>query len=300
MKQIRLLFSVVFFCCNFPGFVNARDYKLVWSDEFKADGAPNPAYWSFEKGFVRNNELQWYQEENAYCRNGVLIIEAKRDKIQNPLYSAGQENWRRRREFIEYTSSSINTRDKKEFLYGRFEIRARIPLESGVWPAIWTLGNSMEWPSCGEIDIMEYYRIEGVPHILANVAWGTEARYKPVWNTKAIPYSHFTSKDKKWGRKFHVWRMDWDENAIKLYLDDELLNEISLSETFNGQIGDNANPFRQPHYLLLNLAIGGQHGGEPVLNAFPMKYEIDYVRVYQTPEQQNKQQKYFNRLTGDL
>jgi hypothetical protein len=178
----------------------------------------------------------------------------------------------------------LKTAGKKEFLYGRFEIRARIPLESGSWPAIWTLGTTMEWPSCGEIDIMEYYRINNDPHLLANVAWGTDERYKAEWRTRAVPFRHFLEKNSNWGKEFHVWRMDWDENSIKLYLDDELLNEVSLNETVNGAWGNYTHPFKQPHYLLLNLALGA-NGGEPDVSAFPMKYEIDYVRVYQKKEQ---------------
>jgi len=92
----------------------------------------------------------------------------------------------------------------------------------------------MEWPSNGEIDIMEYYRIKGEPHILANAAWGTEQRYNAKWKSSAKPFSYFLSKDRMWAEKFHVWRMDWDENTIRLYLDDELLNEIPLSDTTNG------------------------------------------------------------------
>ena len=261
--------------------LSAQEYKLVWSDEFNTNGLPNPAYWNFEEGFVRNNELQWYQDNNAYCKDGVLVIQAKKERKPNPNFDKNSNDWRKNRPQIEYTSSSINTKGKKEFLYGRVEVRAKIPLESGSWPAIWTLGNSMEWPSNGEIDIMEYYRIKDVPHILANAAWGTDIRYNARWKTGAIPFSHFTSKDKDWDEKFHIWRMDWDDNAIRLYLDDELLNKIPLTETVNGKLGNYSNPFKQPHYLLLNLSIGGQHGGDPDINAFPMKYEIDYVRVYQ-------------------
>ncbi len=260
---------------------SAQEWKLVWSDEFNNIGAPDSSYWSFEQGFARNEEYQWYQEDNAYCRNGVLVIEARKEKIFNKGYVSGSSNWREARKYAEYTSSSIKTVGKKEFLYGRFEIRAKIPVAGGAWPAIWTLGRDMEWPSCGEIDMMEYYRIQGVPHILANAAWGTENRYQAKWNSKKIPFEHFTKRDPEWASKFHVWRMDWDEEAIKLYLDDELLNEIPLSETFNGSLGNYKNPFKQPHYLLLNLAIGGANGGIPDDSAFPLKYEIDYVRVYQ-------------------
>jgi rhamnogalacturonyl hydrolase YesR/beta-glucanase (GH16 family) len=256
-------------------------YSLVWHDEFNQDGTPDPAVWSFEEGFVRNHELQWYQQENALCRDGRLIITGRREKKNNPLFEAGSNDWRHNREQIEYSSSSIKTVGKKEFQYGHFEIRAKIPTASGSWPAIWTLGTEMEWPSNGEIDIMEFYRIDGVPHILANVAWGTEERWNAKWNTSAIPFTHFTNRDPHWADKFHIWKMDWDEEAIRLYLDDELLNETPLSGTINGSLGKFKNPFKQPHYLLLNLAIGGQHGGTPDDTAFPLRYEIDYVRVYQ-------------------
>jgi beta-glucanase (GH16 family) len=87
--------------------------------------------------------------------------------------------------------------------------------------------------------------------------------------------------DPKWDEKFHIWRMDWDEKAIKLYLDNELLNTIDLTKTLNPKGQKIRNPFHQKHYLLLNLAIGGNAGGDPSKTEFPSKYEIDYVRVYQ-------------------
>ena len=261
--------------------VDNLEYNLVWSDEFDYSGIPDSTYWNFENGFVRNQEHQWYQKENVVCQDGLLIIEARMENRDNPLYREGDDQWRHARKKIEYTSSSINTARKFEFQYGRVEVKARIPVGGGAWPAIWTLGRSMEWPSNGEIDIMEYYRIKDVPHILANAAWGTEQQYHAKWNTKTVPFSYFMEKDPDWADKFHIWRMDWDETAIKLYLDDELLNEISLDSTVNGSLGDFKNPFKQPHYLLLNLAIGGINGGEPDPKAFPMRYEIDYVRVYQ-------------------
>ena len=258
------------------------EWKLVWSDEFNTDGLPDTTVWSYDNGFARNEEAQWYQKGNAYCKDGKLIIEARKEKgRKNPWYEAGSNDWRKKREFIEYTSSCITTAGKKEFLYGRFEIRAKIPVSGGAWPAIWALGSGMEWPSCGEIDIMEYYRIKGEPHILANAAWGTDWQWNAKWNSKAIPFTHFTDKDPAWADKFHIWRMDWDETAIKIYLDDELLNEIPLSETVNGTIGKGTNPFRKPQYLLLNLALGGINGGEIDDKGIPMRYEIDYVRVYQ-------------------
>jgi beta-glucanase (GH16 family) len=128
---------------------------------------------------------------------------------------------------------------------------------------------------------MEYYRVKGVPHILANVAWGRDRRYDAEWSTQMIPYTHFTDGDPDWGRRFHVWRMDWDEHSIRLYLDDELLNEVPLSRTVNGQLGHHTNPFLRPQFILLNLALGGKNGGAIDDSALPMRYEIDYVRVYE-------------------
>lgn len=272
----------------FCSICNAQEYKLVWSDEFNDNGLLDTAVWNFENGFERNEEAQWYQPDNAYCKGGSLIIEARKERRNNQLFERESKNWRKKREFIEYTSASVTTAAKKEFLYGRFEVRARIPIAEGAWPAIWTLGRGLPWPSCGEIDIMEYYRIQGVPHILANAAWGKDKPYDAAWNNKKIPFSHFTNRDPKWAEKFHIWRMDWNENAIKLFLDDELLNEIPLSETVNGTIGVGTNPFQKPHYLLLNLAIGGANGGPIEEKALPMKYEIDYVRVYQNDVQKGK------------
>jgi len=249
-------------------------WRLVWADEFNTDGAPNPANWRFEQGFVRNNELQWYQPENARCQNGILVIEARREQRPNPNYRAGSTDWRTSRPTIDYTAASLNTRGLHTWQYGRFEMRGRIDTRPGPWPAFWTLGTSGEWPSNGEIDIMEYYR----DMLLANVAWGTSQRYKAEWRSVKKPLDTF--KDPRWAGQFHVWRMDWDKSGIKLYVDDELLNDVSLAETINGD-GSGKNPFQQPHYILLNLALGGDNGGDPGPTQFPSRFEVDYVRVYQ-------------------
>ena len=251
--------------------------KLIWNDEFNNNGKPDTSIWRYEKGFVRNQELQWYQEDNANCSNGVLLIEGRREKVKNPAYVAGSTNWKSGREFAEYTSSSIQTRGRKQFQFGRFEIRARIDTSCGSWPAIWTLGISKSWPSNGEIDIMEFYRIKGIPTILANFAWGTSQRNVGKWDDLKKPLSDFTGKDPQWVKKFHVWRLDWSKDSINIYLDDHLLNSVLISETVNP---DGFNPFLQPHYILLNLALGG-NGGDPSKTPFPVKYEVDYVRVYQ-------------------
>src|SRR6476660_2808909 len=135
-----------------------KGYRLVWADEFNEKGKPDTANWVFEKGFVRNEEAQWYQEENAVCEKGLLIIEGRKETKQNPLYKEGSKEWRKNRKNIEYTSSSINTRGKRSWQYGRFEMRGRIDISNGLWPAWWTLGVGGRWPANGEIDIMEYYK----------------------------------------------------------------------------------------------------------------------------------------------
>jgi beta-glucanase (GH16 family) len=153
----------------------------------------------------------------------------------------------------------------------------RIDTVKGSWPAIWTLGVNGRWPTNGEVDIMEFYRVNDVPTILANVAWGTRQPSTAKWHTETIPLSNFLAIDQKWVEKFHIWKMDWNKDSINIYLDDRLLNTTLLNQTINA---DSSNPFLQPHFLLLNLAIGG-NGGEPSKSATPVKYEIDYVRVYQ-------------------
>lgn len=256
-------------------------WTMVWHDEFDGNGKLDETIWKAEHGFVRNEEYQWYQAENAYRRDGLLVLEGRLDSIPNPRYREGSKDWRNSRKYAQYSSASVTTSGSYSFLYGRMEVRARIPAVMGSWPAIWTLGVNGEWPSNGEIDIMEYYHVDGKPHILANAAWGNDRRYSAVWNSTKTPYSHFLEKDPYWNEKFHIWLMDWTKDYIRIYLDGELLNDIDLSKTINGSIGDHKNPFHAPQYILFDLAIGGINGGEPHKDAFPMRYEIDYVRVYQ-------------------
>ena len=250
------------------------DYELVWAEEFNKDGSPDPCNWTYERGFVRNQELQWYQPDNASCKNGLLVIEGRREKKPNPLYNPNSNNWQRSREFIEYTSTSMITRDLHSWKYGRFEMRGRIDTRDGLWPAFWTLGIKGNWPGNGEIDIMEYYN--GM--LLANAAWASDKPWTAKWDDTKKPLTEFN--DPNWSEKFHIWRMDWDSESIKLYVDDLLLNEVDLNETINQDAQGN-NPFHQPHYIILNLAIGGKMGGDPSETVFPAKYEVDYVRIYQ-------------------
>ena len=280
-----MLKRILIACCAFAAVLSATaqatdGYRLVWHDEFDYDGRPNPDYWAFENGFVRNNEWQWYQAQNAECRDGLLVITARRESKENPGYNPASEKWGEKRERIECTSASVITKGKKEFLYGRFVVRARIPAARGSWPAIWFKGSKYPWPSCGEVDLMEFYPRGGHAQIHANACWGGDNGSK--WDSQAVPFTHFTEKDSLWGTQFHVWRMDWEKDYIRLYLDDELLNEIDLTKTVNSKksAGADDNPFHTPMFLLLNLAMGST-GGKVDEAALPMHYEIDYVRVYQ-------------------
>lgn len=257
-----------------PAVAPEPGYVLVWADEFDRDGRPDPNNWVYENGFVRNEELQWYQPDNASCKDGLLVIEARRESKPNPAYDPNGRDWRRSRKQIDYTSACIKTVGLHHWTFGRFEMRGRIDTRAGIWPAFWTLGSARSWPGCGEIDIMEYYR--GM--LLANACWAGERRWASVWDDLKKPITEFA--DPEWSSKFHTWRMDWDRDNIKLYVDDEVLNTIELSKTINGT-PDKANPFHEPHYILLNLAIGGTNGGDPSTTEFPARFEVDYVRVYQ-------------------
>jgi len=269
----------LFFATLFTGILinsmaqDKNKYSLVWSDEFDHDGRPDSTKWGYEQGFVRNEEAQWYQPENAVCKNGILVIEAKREQKPNPVYSKTSKDWRKKRPLIHYTSACLITAGKKEWQYGRFEMRGRIDISDGMWPAWWTLGISKGWPANGEIDIMEYYRGK----LLANIACLGKDK-NPEWFSNRFPVDSMGGE--AWAAKFHVWRMDWTEQFIALYIDDHLLNKVPLDALVNKD-GTGFNPFKQPHYMLLNLAVGGQNGGDPAKASFPRKFEVDYVRVYQ-------------------
>lgn len=295
MKQfmIRLIFLIfIGFWYGMIVYAQNDHYRLVWSDEFDRDGKLDGTNWSFEEGFQRNEEEQWYQTPNATIKNGLLIIEARAETKPNPSYQAQSTHWARSRPQIQYTSSSINTSGKQSWKYGRFEMRAKIPVGAGLWPAFWTLGVEKEWPSNGEIDIMEYYQ----GNILANIACGTQDRWKAEWYSSKRSVAELGGQE--WASKFHVWRMDWDEKEIALYVDDILMNKVALAQLENKD-GSGFNPFKQPHYILLNLALGGMNGGTLDPSLLPARYEIDYVRVYQKSSPQDAEA-YTSFTPGDL
>lgn len=249
----------------------AKKNHLVWSDEFNINGTPDSTKWRFETGFARNEEAQWYQKENAICRDGNLVITGKKEHRANPNYVAGSTDWRTNRAFIEYTSASVLMKKEHAFKYGKMEVRAKIITQEGLWPAIWTLGTNGEWPSNGEVDVLEYYDNK----ILANYAIASATKWKAIWDGASKPMSTF---DSDWANRYHIWTLDWTENKMEILLDGVSMNTIDLTKSINKS--DGKNPFQQAHYLLLNLALGGNRGGSLAKTTFPSEYLIDYVRIY--------------------
>ncbi len=267
-------------------------YTLIWHDEFDVDGPPDPANWVPETGFIRNREWQWYQLRNANCAGGLLVIEAKAERAENPRFDpeAPESDWKRSRKEAPFTSASIKTMGLYRFQFGRFEMRGRIDIRAGMWPAFWSVGSgtpetpARPWPNNGEIDIMEFY--DGL--LLANGAWGSAKPGAAQWDDVKIPIEEFAKRAgyanaAAWAADFHVWRLDWTAEKMSFFCDDLLLNEVDLERTFNtvpDADGVRGNPFREPHHLILNLAIRGAPT-EAIRRSLPAKFEVDWVRVYQ-------------------
>ncbi len=235
---------------------------LVWNDEFDGSGLPDSSKWGYEVGFVRNQEFQYYtreREENVRLENGCLVLEAKLD------------NFRHADGMALCTSGSINTRKKAAWTYGRFEIRAKLPGGIGAWPAIWMLGTNIQeisWPACGEIDIMEY-----VGFRKNQVQFTVHGQNNEQHMQKSVATDFPPAEE-----TFAVYTMEWTEDSMKFFVDDILGLEFK-----RGDIAIDPWPFDKPHYLLLNLAIGGGWGGQKGIDGdiFPSRFEIDYVRIYQ-------------------
>ena len=260
-SDIRKIIStlILSMCITIVAFAqNTTNWELVWSDEFNGSGLPDSANWSFEQGYVRNNEAQYYTPkrlENARVEEGMLVLEARRDY------------WEKQ----EITSASLHSYGKKSILYGRVEVRAKLPAANGTWPAIWLIGDNkykgVKWPDNGEIDIME------------NVGFNPDIIHTNI-HTKAfndvLKSNRGVMVDKPW-EKFHVYAMEWFEDRIDIFVDDtKYFTFYNEHKTFAEW------PFDVSHYLILNLAVGGAWGGKQGIDMahFPYKYYIDYVRVY--------------------
>lgn len=263
-----------------------------WADEFAGEGRPDSAKWTYERGFVRNEEWQYYTDENAYCSNGWLVIEARQVDLPNPGYVAGSKDWTRKSPRITLTSSALETRGRKSFGYGRIDVRAKIDAKGTLWPAIWLLGDRYTgehggepWPECGEIDVLEYYN----DSIYANFCWlddfhgwgGDRPGRQSKWNTTIRPLRDFQAKDPAWAEKWHVWSIERTSEAVSLYLDGELMNVQVQTAATNPRGCRTRYPFRGPMYLILNLAVRSHEHDSKVAPVYPAQFLVDYVRYYE-------------------
>ena len=236
----------------------------AWQDEFDYTGLPDTARWSFERGGDGwgNHELQYYTHslKNARVGEGVLSITARRQKIEGS----------------DYSSARLRSKDKGDFLYGRFEIRAKLPAGRGTWPAIWMLPTDQAyggWPKSGEIDIMEHVGYDpGRIHITMH----TGAYNHTIGTQKTA--THVVADAMT---QFHRYRVDWTPATIRGYIDD-----VQVYEFVNEGTGPAAWPFDQRFHFLLNIAVGGDWGGKEGVDKdiFPATMQIDYVRVYRMIE----------------
>ncbi|MCX2718037.1 glycoside hydrolase family 16 protein [Lentiprolixibacter aurantiacus] len=246
--------------------------SLVFSDEFDYEGSPDANKWHHQTIPIvngtdwANGEQQHYTAriENSYVSSGTLKIKA----IKESYTASGTTK--------EFTSARLNS--KFAFKYGRVEVRAKLPAEAGTWPAIWTLGaninevgnyfgdqyGSVGWPACGEIDIMEQ-RGWDKNTTIGFFHWGHTST--GVYNNEGgdIPISNASSE-------YHVFALEWDETTMKILVDDTLVYELSNTAD---------KPYDNEHYLLLNIAMGGNLGGNIPRDFTESIMEIDYVRVYQ-------------------
>jgi beta-glucanase (GH16 family) len=229
--------------------VQAQTYQLVWADEFNGSISPD---WQFETGGGGwgNNEKQYYQAANASVANGNLLITARKQTVGG----------------MPYTSARMITKGRKEFTYGKIEARLKVPLGQGLWPAFWMLGgniNTVSWPACGEIDIMEHINSEnkvyGTPH------WDSNGHAEYGGNTITTP------------QDYHVYTVEWDASAIRWFVDGTQYHVMSILNNAGG-----TEEFHRPFFLLLNLAVAGNWPGQTVDESkLPATMYVDYVRVYQ-------------------
>ena len=255
----------------------SSNWEMLWSDEFDGEDL-DLSKWnklSWRPGWV-NNELQAYTERdtNIFLESGFLVLQGLIDPgFSGTDYNGNDYN-------ADYTSGRVNTDGKFSTTYGRFDIRAKLPKGKGSWPAIWMLGesiNSIGWPDCGEIDIMEHVGYdEGMIHGSIH----TE-EYNHMYNTQRSGSKYIENVTST----FHVYSLEWSPFYLRYLIDDEPFFFV-----YNDSKGDNSKwPFDDPHYIILNLAIGGDWGGVQGISTseFPMRMMVDYVRVFKQSNSYN-------------
>ena len=235
--------------------------NLVWQDEFSGS-ALDGNFWNYESGNNNgwgNNELEYYtnSSKNAFVSNGNLIIEARKESI-------GRFN---------YSSARITTANKKPFTYGRVDIRAKLPKGKGIWPALWMLGTNITtvgWPASGEIDIMELLGHE-ITKSYGTLHYGaSSAMHGQKGSSYVLSTSNFYDQ-------FHVFSMDWKQDQIKLFVDDNLFLTVNKAD-----LASSPYPFNAPFFFILNVAVGGNWPGNPdATTTFPQRMIVDYIRVFQ-------------------
>jgi beta-glucanase (GH16 family) len=242
--------------------MNKSAPRLIWGDEFNYTGEPDTTKWNYDLGGHGwgNNELQYYtnNSKNVRVENGNLVIEARKDSLENRAY----------------TSTRIVSKKKGDWLYGKIEVRAKLPKGKGTWPAIWMLSTDWkygDWPASGEIDIMEH------------VGYDPEVVHGTV-HTEAYNHTKQTQKEGKITvsgaqEDFHIYAVEWREDKMDFLVDNKLYHTIvrEPKDDYKGW------PFDQKFHLLMNLAVGGNWGGAKGIDEsiWPQRLEIDYVRVYE-------------------
>ena len=244
------------------------EYKLVWEENFEGS-ALNTSNWNIEvTSSPPNKELQAYtsRNENVRVEDGKLILEARKE-----TYGTRQ-----------YTSGRINSRGKQAFKYGRVEASISFPSGGGTWPAFWMLGAQRKWPSCGEIDIIEH--LGNSPRMLSFATHTADRNGNNGRNWSARVYYDGVENN------FHVYGIEWMQEDFqgrdKIIFTYDGVDCATAIEDERYIDEDYYWPFNQPHYIILNLAIGGNMGGVVADDCFdhPVIMKVDWVRVYQREE----------------
>lgn len=259
LTKALLTFSVIGTVFAFSNTVKAADnYELVWSDEFNGNYLDTNT-WNYEIGTGSwgwgNNEQQYYTDRNIKVSNGTMKITAKREDYGG----------------MKYTSSRITTKNKKNFKYGKIEARIKMPKFKGVWPAFWMLGanqDSVGWPKCGEIDIMEAINDE-------NLVYGTLHWFNDPGNNNADSGSSVAVANRT---EYHVYGVEWTADKLRWYVDGKVYRTMDVSN-------DSFSEVRKEYFVIFNMAIGGQWPGYNIdETAFPATMEVDWVRAYKKVE----------------